>query len=150
MAAFERQPRTLAHETSEFEFRHFVRQHFDSPPASCGVVANAEGTSGANVRRFTLQVKDRLRKDWDRRWLVTFYLAATSGGDPSAAGNTVAIVTGVTSRVVLANAWYEVLTDASGLVVFDVTIAGAASRFVVAGVGGWFDEFGGTSGFAWT
>lgn len=150
MAPPARQPRTLAHAGSAFEFEHRVREHFDSPVASCSVTADAEGATAANTRRFTLRVKDRVRENWHRRWLVSFYLSPTASGAPDATGNTVALVTGTLSRTVLANGWYEVLTDATGLVVFDVTIAGAAARFVTAGVGGWLDEFGGSSGFTWT
>jgi len=144
MAAPERKPRTLSHEESEFMLLHRVREHFDSPPASCSVVAGAEA---ADIRRFTVQVKDRLRNDWARRWIVAVYFTPTSGGDPDATGNGFSVVTGSVSTVPLADGWYELLTDSNGRLVFDLEVAGAGTRYVVAGVGGWFDEFG---GFAWT
>lgn len=110
-----------------------LRTHFDSPLAHCKVTAAAENT---DARRITLQVRDRIQEHWEERWLVTFYLTATTGGDPSATGNTVAFVAGTVFQTVTANAAYVVLSDENGRVVFDLTIAGAASRFVCTSVAG--------------
>lgn len=110
-----------------------LRTHFDSSIAHCKVTAATEDT---NVRRITVQVRDRLLEPWEDRWLVTVYLTATTGGDPSATGNTVAFVAGTVFQTVTANAAYVVLSDENGRVVFDLTIAGAASRFVCTSVAG--------------
>lgn len=108
-----------------------VREWFDTPVAGVGITADTEGTNGANTRRISLQVKDRLRKDWPGRWIVLVWVSATDGGDPSATGNTVAVVSGTyTVQTVTANALYLLLTDSAGLAKLDLTIAGVASRYV--------------------
>lgn len=122
--------RTLP-QAGEFETLHFARQWFDTPIAGVGITADTEGTHGANTRRFSIQVKDRLRKDWAGRWVVLVWVSETDGGDPSATGNTVAVVAGTyTVQTVTANAVYVLLTDANGSAAFDLTIAGTASRYV--------------------
>lgn len=105
-----------------------VRAQFHTPLAVCRVSAGAEAT---NIRRVTIQVMDRLKRDVPGRWVILVYLSPTSGGAPSSTGNTVAAVTGTTVlQTVTANAAYRLLTDENGQAQIDVTISGAASRFV--------------------
>jgi hypothetical protein len=63
---------------------------------------------------------------------VRFYLTDTPEGDPSAAGNTVVFRTGTMTHTILAGADYEALTDLTGLIEVDVTVAGAAARILYA------------------
>lgn len=105
-----------------------LRAQFNTPLAVCKVSAGVEAT---NVRRITIQVVDRLKRDAGGRWVITVWLAATSGGAPSATGNTVAAVSGTTIlSTITANAAYRLITDANGQAQIDVTISGAASRYV--------------------
>lgn len=110
-----------------------LRTHFDSPLAHCHVSVGAEA---ANVRRVTLQVRDRIRSEWPDTWLVLVYLTTTSGGDPSSTGNTVEFVTGNVFTTMLPNGAWEVISDEDGVIAFDVTITGAATRYVVSAVRG--------------
>lgn len=105
-----------------------IRQQFSTPLALCRVTAAAES---ADKRRISIQVIDRLKRDATGRWVVLVWLAATSGADPDDTGNTVAIVTGTgTLQEITANAAYLLITDSTGLAQIDLTISGAASRFV--------------------
>lgn len=111
-------PATLARE---------LQDKIDAPVVYWDVTAGAEGT---NKRRITLQAKDRVNNPWKERFVCEFWLATASGGSPSATGNTYALVTGTLLQAVTANAHYRVLSDANGVVAFDLTIAGAATRYV--------------------
>jgi hypothetical protein len=121
------QARTLQFTTDPQEFAQQVRTHFDTPIATCVVTA---GVEAANVRRITVQVVDRLKRPWPARWLVWVFLTATAAGDPSGTGNTVAFISGAVQMTALIGGLWFVQADADGQIVFDVTIAGAASRFV--------------------
>ncbi len=101
---------------------------FSKPLAVCKVSAGAEAT---NVRRITLQVIDRANRDAVGRWVVLVWLTPTSGGDPSATGNTVAAVAGTTVlQEITADAAYRLITDENGQAQIDVTVSGAATRYV--------------------
>ena len=120
-----------------------VRSQFNRARAEVKVTAAAEAT---NARRITLQVIDRLKKTFPGRWLIDVFVTGSSGGNPSATGNTVSWVTGF-PLTVTANAWYRVITDSTGLAVFDLTISGAATRYVCSTIGGEFKE---SEPLAWT
>ena len=104
-----------------------VRSHFDEDIASLRVTA---GSEAANARTLTLQVIDRVKREWKDRFLIEVWLQATATGAPSATGNTVAWVTGTVTETVLPNAHWRVITTVDGLASLDVTIAGAATRYV--------------------
>lgn len=120
---------TLQHGSATFEQQ--VRAQFSTPLALCKVSA---GDETANIRRITLQVIDRIKKDVPGRWIIAVYLSGAAGGDPSATGNTVSIVTGTLWRQVTANAAYELVTDDTGQASIDVEVSGAGSRFVSTAV----------------
>ncbi len=119
--------RTLQDTRDLFRAYQTVRQWFDDPRASCRVTATAEA---ANKRTFTVQVTDRLLKNWTGRWKVFLYLSTTAAGDPDGTGNTVAFTTGLVLNTTVINGAWDVLTDVNGVAVFDLTIAGAATRYV--------------------
>lgn len=137
--------RTLAHGDDGTTLKR-VREWFDIARAQVRVEATAEA---ANVRTVSIQVTDRLGRDWDNRaWLLKVYLTTTDGGAPSAAGNTVAWTTGTVVSTDLANAIYEVITDTNGLAAFSLTIVGVATRYVMVEVGS--GEFLTGGPFAWS
>lgn len=127
-------------------FAQQVRSHIDNARAELTVSAGDE--DGSSVRAFTLQVVDRLKKPWAGRWRFWVYVAAASGGDPSAAGNTVVWTTGAVLQAVTANALYHAVTDDQGRAAFTLTPgAGAATRYLMADIDGQVKEFG---PFSWT
>lgn len=137
--------RTLSHGDDQTTIRR-VREWFDVARGQVRVEAGAEA---ANARAITIQVTDRLGRDWDNRaWLLKVYLTTTDGGAPSATGNTVAWTTGTVVSTDLANAIYEVITDSDGLAAFSLTIVGAATRYVMVEVGS--GEFLTGGPFAWS
>ena len=109
-------------------------------------VAVSFGTEAADARAVTLQVVDRDGHPWAGRFLLMFYLTTTSTGNPLATGNTVAFTTGTVmshthdhggtvaagAAPPLLNGAYQVFSDENGKVVFTLTIAGAATRYVRA------------------
>lgn len=124
--------RTLAHGDDGTTLKR-VREWFDIARAQVRVEATAEA---ANVRTVSIQVTDRLGRDWENRaWLLKVYLTTTESGAPSDTGNTVAWGTGTVVSTDLANAIYEVVTDSDGLATFSLTIVGAATRYVMVEVG---------------
>lgn len=105
-----------------------LRAQFSVPLARCTVTA---GDEALNVRRLTIQVIDRLGREAAGRWVVLVYISATSGGDPSATGNTVSVVAGTgTLETVTSNAAYRLITDADGQAQIDLTVSGSATRYV--------------------
>lgn len=121
--------RTIPHAKDSAEFQRLVQQSFDEPT---GVVTVEAAAEAANVRRITLQVRDRIGAPWPGRWLVTFFLSATQDGDPDATGNTVGVATGTIISAIIADAMYQVLTDATGKAEVDVEVTGAGTRWVHA------------------
>ncbi len=97
-----------------------------SVPAWLDISAGAEA---ADVRAITIS-----GGSWRSR--VRVWIAASDFGAPSATGNTVALTTGTQLRALTANADYEFISDGSGQVVFDLTITGAATRYILAEVDG--------------
>ena len=122
------QARTLQFTTDTGEALRQIQTHFDSPIASGVVTAGAE--DGSSKRRITVQVVDRLKRPWQARWLVWVFLATSPTGAPSGSGNTVAFVSGDVLMTTVVNGMWLVMADADGRIVFDVTVAGVASRYV--------------------
>ena len=84
----------------------------------------------------SLQVKDALGNNASQRVNVRLWLATSDYGAPDATGNTVAVTGGAVLQQVVANADYQLITDASGACAVGVTVAGAANRYVLAEIGG--------------
>lgn len=123
--------RTLSMNMATFESD--VRSHFDEDVASVRFTA---GSEAANKRTVTMQVIDRVKVPWASRFLVEVWIQATLGGDPSATGNTVAWVSGNVTETVLPMGHWRIITDANGAASFDLTIAGAATRYFGSAVRG--------------
>jgi len=94
-----------------------------------GGLAIAAGAESADKRTVTIQ-----SGPWRQK--VRFWIATSDYGAPGAAGNTVSIATGTTLQTLVAHADYEVISDAAGTVEVDITVSGAASRYLLAEVDG--------------
>lgn len=103
------------------------------PLAEPAFTASAEVS---NVITLQIQLRDRHRRNVVGRWPVDLWITTAADGAPSATGNTVSVITGTTMQVYTANAAYRILTDDTGLAAITITIAGAATRFVYATIGG--------------
>ena len=90
----------------------------------------------ADVRAITVQVTDAAGVANANRFLARVWIAATAYAVPDATGNTVAVTTGTIIETKTAHADYVVLTDAAGKVVFNLTVAGAATRYVMVEIDG--------------
>jgi len=93
------------------------------------ISAEAEAAYAANERRITLQ-------GIDARQMVRLWISDADYGAPSATDNAVTIETGTTYETETAHAAYKVISDADGVVKFDLTIAGAATRYVMVEIDG--------------
>lgn len=94
-----------------------------------GIPTVTAAAEGSDIRRITVT-------GLAARQVVRVWLATADYGAPSAAGNTVTLITGTQIRELTANADYEVLSDAAGVVAIDVVIAGAATRYCIACING--------------
>ena len=94
------------------------------------------GSETADQRVVSLQIKDALGNNISQRAKVRVWLATGDYGAPDATGNTVIVTAGTVLRQVVPNADYELVTDSSGACAVGITVAGAASRYVLAEVGG--------------
>ena len=117
--------RTLG--TNDRTFATEVRSNFDRDMASLRVTAAAQV---GDVRRITIQVIDRVNREWAARFCVEVWLQATATGDPSSTGNSVEWVAPTPYATFLPDGHWRVMTDANGKAQFDVEISGAATRFV--------------------
>lgn len=125
--------RTIGNEVNEFMTLQRVQEFFDAPIAGVGITGDVEGTTGADTIRVSLQVKDRLRKDWPGRWVILVWFSATDGGDPDATGNFVAAVPGTFEmQIVIPDAMYMLEASTAGLAQIDLAVAGVTSRYVNA------------------
>jgi uncharacterized protein YcfJ len=104
-----------------------------APQLSVLITADAEGTTAANTRRFTLQVANRKGKPCRGLFLVSVVIGTSEAGGPGG-GQTVATVAGASAGALVANQSLMLLTDSAGKVILDVTIAGAATLYPRAGV----------------
>jgi len=128
------EPRTITGQLDPKRSMDAVRQFFDDEPAAVEI---SVGDESANLRRFSLRVVDRLGRTWAKRWLVGFYLTTAANGDPSAAGNSIAVVApAFLWQTVTANASLLVLTGTDGTASIDVTITVPAQRIAYAFVVG--------------
>ena len=108
----------------------------DAPIAYAGFTIGDEGAVSPNMRRVTVQLRDRLERTLEGRRLFFFYIATSDGGDP-AGTQTVSVTTGALVENIGSNdqaLW--VMTDSSGVAVIDITVVGASSRYLYADVTG--------------
>ena len=84
----------------------------------------------------TAQVRDAADNNLAERMAIRVWVATTDFGAPDATDNTVAIDTGTILQTVTANAFYDLISDAAGKVEVGVTVAGAATRYVMAEIDG--------------
>lgn len=115
-----------------------IRQHVWDVRIS----AAAEST---NVRRVTIQLVNRAREPVAARVPLTVLIASTQSGTPTNA-QTVSVVSGTLYATYTTNAALLILTDSDGKIELDVTVAGAATRWITAVVPGWAAELA----FDWT
>jgi hypothetical protein len=111
-------------------FAAAVTKNFDRPISLTRVTAAAEA---ANVRRVTVQVIDRNGISRSGRHSLLLWITDTAGGMPVTT-QTVALVSGDAIMTIDVDGTYEIITDSDGKVVFDVTIAGAATRYIETAV----------------
>jgi hypothetical protein len=99
-------------------------------------VAISAGDESGDTRTVTMQLTDAAGDDLAARAKLRVWLAETEFAPPSATGNALAVTGGTVLRELTANADYELLTAADGSAGIDVTVTGAASRYVMAEVDG--------------
>lgn len=117
---------------------------FDTQHVTARIEAGDE--DGSSVRRFTVQVVDRLTNPVRDRFPVRFTVGTADTGAP-AGTQTVSVVTGATVQTVAANQCIDLMTDAAGLAEVDVTVTGAGTRYVRATIGA---ESTSSGAVAWT
>ena len=94
------------------------------------------GAEGSHVRAICLQARDAGNNNLAARVKARFWIATADFGAPSATDNTVAITTGAQLQEIVADADYEVISDATGKIVFNLTVSGTANRYVLAELDG--------------
>lgn len=87
------------------------------------------GDEAANIRRITVQVRNRRNEALHRRYIVHIWIATSTTGAPQNA-QVVGFVSGTLLETVLVNGEWRFETDANGQVIMDITIAGAATRYI--------------------
>ncbi len=97
---------------------------------------SAGAEDGGSKRTISVQVKDLAGNNLAGRKLIRIWItAAADYGAPNAAGNTVAVETGTEIQEVLADAHILLETDATGLAEIGLTVAGAATRYIMGDIG---------------
>ncbi|MDD4891358.1 MAG: hypothetical protein PHU85_15665 [Phycisphaerae bacterium] len=100
---------------------------------AAGGAAVTAAAEDANCRRITVQASS----PGSSRLLVRLWIADTEYAAPDATDNTVAVVAGTTQiEAITAHAHYLLETSATGAAQIDLTIAGAATRYVMAEIDG--------------
>lgn len=135
--------RTLSHSSNQTDLLALVRSQFDTP---IGLTIASAGAEAANVRSITVQVVDRIFKPWNGLWLVELYLSTTATGAPGGT-QTVSFTAGNVLETIRPTQHWRVCTDTLGKLVLDVTIVGAASRYVLGSVLG---KYRASREIAWT
>jgi len=107
-----------------------MRANFDEGRAQVRFIVGAE--DGANTRRVTIIVTDRLRNSWGRNWIVRVWLSDTLHGAAAASGS-MSVATGSVVATLAAGKVFDVATVGAVLAV-DVTVTGAATKYVNAAV----------------
>ena len=99
-------------------------------------VSITPGAESGDTRTVTLQLLDAGGSELAARARLRVWISESDFGPPSAVGNTVTVSSGATLRELTAHADYELIAASDGSVAIDVTVAGAASRFVMVELGG--------------
>ena len=92
--------------------------------APVGAPTISEGSLGGSVPTRTVTVTCGA---WYN--LVRIWIAASDYGAPSATNNTFSLTTGTQYEAETANAAYKIISNSSGVVVFDLSVSGGASRY---------------------
>jgi len=93
------------------------------------------GSQAGQQKTVTLQVQDADGNSLAQRFAVQFWIDDADFGAPDATGNAVANVATQLQQIV-ANAHYTAISNASGAVTFDLTVAAGGTRYVMAEVDG--------------
>ena len=124
---------SVAAVSGKFDYRDITDHRGRGNWGLCGgvkITAEAEAEYAANERRVTIQ-----GGPWRQK--VRVWISDADYGAPDDTGNTVTVETGTAmGNNDVANEDYEIISDASGTVKIDITIAGAASRYVMAEIDG--------------
>ena len=86
---------------------------------------------GETADQITVTIQSASARQIARVWIAT-----TDYGVPDATGNTVSVDTGTIYETETANAAYKVISDATGAIKLGITVAGAATRYVMAEIDG--------------
>lgn len=126
--------------------QHFAREAmaFSSEPHL--QVRTTAGAEASNVRRFTLQVVNRRGKACFGPFALLVIIGTVDGGAPGGT-QTVSVVTGAMLQTITANQALIINTAANGSASIDITVSGAGTRYVQAGV---MAAMYGTPGVVWT
>ena len=90
--------------------------------------------NGSSVRRFTIQVVNRLNIACHGLFPVRVTVGTSATGGPSGT-QTVTTITGTQIATVAANQCADVMTATDGTIVIDVEVTGAGTRHVTVSVG---------------
>jgi hypothetical protein len=90
------------------------------------------GEETSDTRTVTCRLVDAAGNDLAERFRVRLWVSTSETGAPDATGNTLSVVTGTQLREITADADVEIISDAAGTVAVDLTVSGAASRYVHA------------------
>lgn len=93
-------------------------------------------TESANTRRVTVQMRNRRNEELQGPFIVNMWLSTTREGPPVSLGHTFTIISGEVLETIVAGSHYRIITDADGVIEFDLEIAGPATRYVVARIDG--------------
>ncbi len=107
-----------------------VADGWDKPYAVCSFAAAAES---ANARRITVTVTHRKNQRLAASFLVRFIVGTASTGVPGGT-QSISVVTGTLIQTVTSGQVIDILTNDEGLAHIDVTVSGAATRYVSAAV----------------
>lgn len=127
------------------QVRQFAQQIIRSIQQHAWDAKITAGSEAANVRRVTIQLVNRRREAIKARVPITVLIATTQSGTPTNS-QTASVNAGTLYATYTTNAALLILTDADGKIELDVTVAGAATRWVTAVVPGWAAE----TSFDWT
>lgn len=121
------------------QLRQFAQQAVRCLKQHAWDASMAAGAEASNVRRITIQLVNRKREPIAARVPMTVLIATSRSGAPSNS-QTVSVAAGVTLDTYTANAALLILTDGDGKIQLDVTVSGAATRWITAVVPGWAAE----------
>lgn len=131
--------------SSPAQLRQFAQQVIRSIRQHAWDARITAAAEAANARRITIQLVNRRREAISARVPITVLIATSQSGTPSNS-QTTSVAAGTLLDTYITNAALLALTDADGKIQLDVTVAGAATRWVTAVVPGWAAE----TSFDWT